>query len=301
MDINDSGAAQTSLSISGTFAAPAQTGRGTLALTTSSGATNFVFYMVDGTRLKLLQGDSSGIAAGELVKQTGSSFTNASFNGAFATALIGADSHGPVSLGGIVTLNGLGAVKATIDTNNNGNTSIGQSVSGTYTVADTATGRTTFSWTASDGTHQFVFYPAANSDLNLLEIDAASAAGPALSQRVSGFSNASFTGKFATRSNGTDFTGNAGSAAFSGQFAPNGGSAVPGVLDINDNGTLAAATASTGAYSFDSTGRATITLATGSSTLPSALLGVYAADANRALYIDIDSNRVISGALQKQF
>jgi hypothetical protein len=174
-------------------------------------------------------------------------------------------------------------------------------VTGSYTVADATTGRTTFSWTASDGTHQFVLYPAANNDLNVLELDTNSAAGPALSQRISGFSNGSISGKFATRSNGTDFTGNPGPAALSGQLSPNGGSALSGVLDINDNGTLAPATAASGAYAFDATGRATLNLTSGSSTLSSAAMTMYAADTNRTVYIELDSNRVITGVMQKQF
>jgi hypothetical protein len=301
LDVNDSGATQPSLAASGTFTGPTQAGRGSLTLTTSSGTKTFVYYLVDGTRLKLLENDTNGISTGEAVKQTGSSFANATFNLTLVTALFGSDSHGPVSLGGVVTLNGLGAVKATIDTNNNGNVATGQSVNGSYTVTDSTTGRTTVTWTASDGTHQFVFYPAQNNDLNLIEMDTASAAGPALSQRLSGFSNASISGKFATRSSGTDFAGNAGAAAFSGQLIPNGGSAIAGVLDINNNGTLAAATATSGSYSFDPTGRATATLSTGSSSFATALLGMYAADTNRAVYIELDSNRVITGVMQKQY
>ena len=67
---------------------------------------------------------------------------------------------------------------------------------------------------------------------------------------------------------------------------PNGGSAVTGVLEINGNGTLTPSTPITGSYSIDGLGRGTINVTTPSSVLGSALLTVYAADNNRAVYIE---------------
>jgi hypothetical protein len=300
-DVNDTGTAQTSLALSGSFSAPSSQGRGTMTLTSSAGTQTFVYYLADGTRLKLMETDASAKGTAELLKQSAGPFTAAGLRGSFVTALRGADGHGPVSTGGIVTLDGSTSVKAVVDTNNNGNNVIGQSVSGSYAVTDATTGRTTLSWTATDGTHQFVLYPSANGDMNLLEVDSVSASGPALPQLFVGFSNAGFSGNFATEASGIDFSGSAGPVAFSGQWIFNGGSAISGVLDINNNGTLAAGSAAKGSYGFDSTGRATLNVTSGAPGFATAQLGLYAADGNRALYIDTDSNRVLTGVLRKQY
>lgn len=302
LDRNDTGTAQTSLALSGTFTAPSSSqGRGTLSLTSSAGTQTYVYYIADGTRLKLLETDASANGIAELLKQNAGPFTLTSIRGSYVTAILGANSQGPVSTGGIFTLDGSAGVKATLDTNNNGNTTSAQNVTGTYAVTDATTGRTTLSWTASDGPHQFVMYPSGSGDMSLLETDSASASGPALPQLFQGFSNGSFSGNFAALANGTNFSGTAGPVAFVGQLIFNGGSAITGVLDINDNGSLAAGSSTKGSYSFDSTGRATLNVTSGSAGFAAAQLQLYAADSNRAVYINADSNRVLSGIIRKQF
>jgi hypothetical protein len=297
MDVNDTGTAQTAVAVSGSYTSPSSQGRGALTL----GSQSFIYYIVDASRLKLLRNDATASGIGDLVKQPAGPFSAASFKGVFATALAGANTSGPASTGGIFTLDGSSAVTATLDINNKGNVANSQTVTGTYSTADPTTGRTTLSWTASDGTHQFVFYPSANNDLSMIEIDSISAGGPALSQLLAGFSNASFTGNFATQASGEDFAGSFGPLAFSGQLIPNGGSAITGLLDVNDNGTLATSAALKGSYSFDATGRAVVNATTGSPTLSSAIFNMYAADRNRLVFIEGDSNRVITGVLQKQY
>ncbi len=302
LDLNDTGTAKTALAVTGAFTAPsAQTGRGTLTITTSAGAQSFIYYMVDGTRLKMVESDAIGKGVAEAVKQATGPFTAASVKGTYATAVTGLNgSSAPTSTGGIVTLDGTGGVKATIDANNNGNNALAQSVTGTYTVTDGTTGRTTFSWTATDGVHQYVLYPAANQDANVLVIDASSASGVALFQKFV-VSNSSYTGNFVAQVAGTDFTGTPGPQAASGLLVFNGGSALSGVLDVNDNGTLTTSGTVKGSYAFDTTGRATVNITSGPTGLSSAQWAVYAADDTRAVYINIDSNRVLYGDIRKQF
>jgi hypothetical protein len=300
MDVNDTGSAQTALSITGAFTAPATSGRGTLTLTTSAGTNTFTYYQVDASHLKIVETDANGKGAGELVKQAGSTFTNTSFAGTYVMALGGTNGANPVSTGGILVLDGQGGVKATIDTNNNGNVSASESLTGVYSVTDSASGRTTFTWTALDGPHQFVFYPAATNALNVLQLDTTSASGPGLSQRLSGFSNAAFTGNFAAQLNGIDFSGSAGPISAIGLLIPNGGSAVSGVLDVNDNGSVTAASIN-GSYLFDTTARATMTLNSSSSQFRTAQIILYGADTNSGVFIELDSNRVITGTMQKQY
>lgn len=301
MDLNDTGTAQTSLALTGSFTPPSTEGRGTLTLTSSAGTQTFVYYMTDGTRLKLVESDSIAKGIAEAVTQATGPFSASSLKGAYATAISGLNSSSaPVSLGGILNLDGVAVVKATIDTNYNGNGTPGQSVTGTYAVTDATTGRTTFTWTANDGAHQYVFYPSSNKDLNVLEIDSMSASGPALQQSFV-VSNSSYTGSFVVSGTGTDFTGTPGPQALSGLIIFNGGSAIAGVLDMNDNGTLTTSGAIKGSYSFDATGRATVNVTSGPTGFGSAQLNMYAADDKRAVYINTDSNRVATGLVLKQF
>ncbi len=303
MDLNDTGTAQTALAVTGSFTAPSNIGRGMLTLTSGAGTQTFVYYMADGTRLKLVETDALAKATAEAVTQATGPFTSASVKGSFATAIVGLNSSfNPTSTGGIMTLDGTATVKANVDTNNNGNTLnlLGQSVTGTYAVTDTTSGRTTFSWTASDGVHQYVLYPAAGQDLNILEIGSSSVSGPALYQKFV-VSNPSYTSNYVTQGSGVDFTGTPGSQAFSGLVVFNGGSAISGMLDVNDNGALTANGAVRGSYSFDATGRAALNVTSGPTGLSTAQMAMYAADDTRAVYINIDSNRVLTGTILKQY
>ena len=301
MDLNDTGTAQTALNVTGSFTAPSNVGRGTLTLNSGAGTQTFIYYMADGTRLKLVETDALAKATAEAVTQATGPFSASTIRGTFATAITGLNgSSNPTSTGGIVNLDGAATVKATIDTNNNGNNTLAQSVTGTYAVTDTTTGRTTFSWTATDGVHQYVLYPAAGQDLNILEVDSSSVSGSALFQKFV-VSNSSYAGNYVTQGSGLDFTGTPGPQAFSGLVAFNGGSAFSGTMDVNDNGALTASGAFRGSYSFDATGRATLNVTTGPTGLSTAQWAMYAADDTRAVYINIDSNRVLMGAILKQY
>ncbi len=300
LDVNDTGTVNSSIAATGTFTGPSAQGRGALNLATSIGAQTFVYYMVDASHLKLLQTGASSIGVADLTKQDAGPYTATSLAGAYVTVVGGAGVNGPASTGGIITLNAAGTLTATLDMNNNGNVSTGQALTGTFTVTDSVTGRTAVTLNESDGAHQFVLYPTALGALSLLELDAVSAGGPALPQPIAGFANSSFLGTFATQASGTDFTGTSGPEAFTGLFMPNGGSAITGVMEINDNGTLAPGTTVSGSYAFDGTGRATVNLTGSSAGLSTAHLTFYAADGNRALLMGVDSSRVLTGILQKQ-
>ncbi len=300
LDVNDTGSALTNLPLTGSFVAPDSHGRGTLTLTSTAGSPTYVYYIVDGTRLKLMETDATATGIAEMVQQATGPFTTASVKAAYVTALIGANTSGPASTGGIFSLDGVGGVKAAIDMNVNGNTALAQSLTGTYSVTDPTTGRTTISWSASDGAHQYVLYPSQTGSAVMLEVDSASASGPALTQSTT-VNNGSFSGNFAAKASGIDFAGTPGTVAFSGQTVFNGGSALTGTLDINDAGATSAGTAARGSYLFDSTGRATLNITSGAPGFASALMQMYAVDGTRALFINSDSNRVLTGEVRKQY
>ena len=180
LDLNDTGTVQTSVSLTGTYTAPSAQGRGTLSLSGSFGTQAFVYYIADGTHVRLLETDSTNSSVVELRRQTTGPFVTGSFHGVFATAISGADNHGPVSTGGLISLNGLGAVTGAVDINNNGNLQGSQAITGTYSVTDATTGRTTMTWNETDGAHQLVFYPSQNGELTVLQLDASSAIGTTL-------------------------------------------------------------------------------------------------------------------------
>ena len=300
MDLNDTGTPSTSLALTGTYTAPSNRGRGTLTLSSSFGSQSFVYYIANSTRVRLLETDGSNSSVVELRRQAAGPFTNGSFHGKYVTAVSGASNTGPVATGGLLTVDGVGAFTATIDINNNGNLQSAQAVTGTYSVTDGATGRTAMTWNESDGAHQFVSYPSQNGELILLQLDAVSAVGPALPQPTSGNFSRTFTGNFAAFASGVSFTGNAGPEAFVGQLKPNGGSSISGVLEVNGNGTLTPSSSFNGSYTIDSAGRGTVNATSSSSVLSTASFVFYVADDNRALFIEFDSDRVMTGALQEQ-
>lgn len=300
LDVNNAGSAQQALTVTGSFTAPdSTTGRGTMTLTTSFGSQALAFYVVDATRLKLIESDATATASGDAFVQPAGPFSATSFRGPFVFVVSGATSGGPASAGGIFSLDGTSAVTATIDVNNNGNLTNSQSATGTYTVTDATFGRTTLSY---NGAQQFVFYPSVNGSLNLLEVDSVSTSGTALSQRVQQYSNSVLSGRYAMQGSGVSFTGTPGPIALAGQLLPNGGGGLAGSLDVNDAGTVANSAAVSGGYNFAANGRTTsATVNTSSAALSNATLTFYAADANRVLFMESDSNRVLTGIIQKQF
>lgn len=302
LDINDSGSAQTSLALTGTYSAPSTEGRGTVALSTSAGVQSFIYYIVDAAHLKLLESDGNSQGAAELYRQADGPFSAGSFQGTFVAALGGRNSSGPVSTGGIFTFNGTGSVSGRVDTNNNGNLLNNLTFTGTYAVTDASFGRATMTWNRSDSTtSQFVVYPSSSGEVNILEIDGTAASAIALNQPFSGSFNPTFVGNFAVQASGTDFINNPGPEAFLGRLIPNGGSSITGTLAINASGTLAAGASFQGSYGFDTTGRAVVNGTSTSSTLGTSTFIVYAADSGKAVFIESDSNRVITGTMRRQY
>jgi hypothetical protein len=93
-----------------------------------------------------------------------------------------------------------------------------------------------------------------------------------------------------------------GEQNMSGQLVPNGGSAITGTLDINDNGAPSSGAPVNGSYQQISTaGRGTANLSSSAAALKSAGFFLYLVDANTALLLESDSNRVLTGTAQKQY
>lgn len=302
-DINEPGGTHTALAVTGSYTAPAATtGAGTLTLNTSFGAQTFVYYMVDGTAMELLEQSGTRASAGEAVKQVTGPFDATKVKGSFATALYGAGSSAAAGFGAQLVFDGSANVTGTLDSNVGGNVSNGTAVDGptsTYAVTDPTYGRTTIS--INNGAYTFVAYPAANQDLYIAEMDTTIAAGPAYTQQAFVVNGASLAGTFATQLTGTSFAGGTAPLAGSGQLTFNGGSAVSGALDLNLNGTLAPNSQITGSYLVGTTGRVSVTLSSPSSLFSAAQMVLYPINKNHFLLFETDSNRVLTANSELQF
>ena len=312
LDVNNAGSPLTALALSppGSYTAPSAAGRGTLTLSSTFLTQHFFYYIVDATHVKLVETDALGQLVGDVYKQPAGLFTNASIRNGFAFAFLGSSGGNPFGEGGVITLSGAGTVTAgTMDSNANGTPHNGQAVSGTYNVADAATGRTTVSLTVGTSTLLYVFYPQINGALSVVEVDTSNVvAGRALAQTSGFFGNGSFQGDYALNFSGTDFSP-LGEMDIVGHAVPNGGGSIgangDSKVDVSANGTLASAALLSGSYSCDvqcsSSGRGSATLQTNSATFSSGGFNFYVADTGDLLFLETDSNRVLVGIAQRQF
>ena len=280
-------------------------GRGTASIA----GHNFAFYMVDGTRLKLLGTDFPDAFSGEAFAQQNISFTAASLNSGFAFLLGGSSSTGPIATAGRFTANGAGGLSGIfLDENNNGTLTLlpsqGGTVSGTYTVDTNGLGGGTATWTDTKaGTFTFIFYLISPTEAVFQETDSKiTSDGTFLAQTAGPISAAGLAGNFAfiwsgVSSDEEDFVGQLKLTSASGNNAS-------GVMDFNEFGA--------GKQFFNiqfsgplnitapGTGPNTLTLTT---TFPSPTtfnFTAYAVDSNTVFLVGVDTNRVIAGSIARQ-
>jgi hypothetical protein len=143
-------------------------------------------------------------------------------------------------------------------------------------------------------------YPESGSVNTVLEIDGVQTTIGRAYLQASNVSMSLFQGSYVTNLVGTDFINSPGEEDATGIFTPNGGSALTGTLDVNDNGAIARnATVQASYLGSTAVGRAFGPLTTSSSTLSSAQFVYYVVDANRALLLENDSSRVLVGVMEK--
>ncbi len=275
---------------------------------------NFAFYIVDGTRLKLLGTDFPAAFSGEAFAQQNMSFTGASLNSGFAF-LIGGSAGGPIATAGRFTANGAGNLSEIfLDENNDGTVTLlpsqGGTVTGTYTVDANGLGGGTATWTdSSAGTFSFIFYLISPTQAVFQETDSGiTSDGTFLAQTAGPISPASLAGDFAfvwtgVSSDEEDFVGQMKLTSASGTNAS-------GIMDFNEFRT--------GTQFFDIQFKGPLTITapgTGPNTLsvttnfPSPRtfdFTAYAVDSNAVFLIgteagtDTNRVRVIAGSLSRQ-
>ena len=291
-DVSDNGSILTAQPITAGSIQVASNGRGTAAITTSSGPLNFAFYVVDANHIKLVETDNLPALSGEAFRQN-SPISNASFTGPFAFTTSGNDVvHGPSALGAVLTSDGAGNITAgSADFNRGGSVTTKIAVTGTYALDASGRGTATLT-SASAGTFHFVIYPTLN-EVEMLNVDSGLVmTGAAFAQTVP-FTNAVLHGTYAlSETQSTNFglvTANAAESF-------DGIGRLTGLTDINDLGSLSTATSMTGTYVLDSTGHGTITLQSG---IGQQDLAVYALGGTRVLFIGIDSGSLTVGDIEE--
>lgn len=303
LDISNGGTVSTNLTVSGSYTAPsASTGRGTMTVT-SNGTQNLAYYLVNGSRAVAVDLDVANIVRGELVQQSGSPFSLASFAGNYAMVTSGWNTQGKVGLGTIFTGDGAGAItNGTTDVNSNGNVTTQAATTGTYAVTDATTGRTEASVTIGGQARKFVLYPQATGIADALEIDGVqTTSGRVYTRAASADAGSSFQGTYSSLLAGVDFV-SPGEMGVTGTLTPNGGSAITGSLDINDAGTIVRGATLQGSYvSSTPAGRKAGSWTTSSGSLAQGQFVYYVVDTRHALVLELDSNRVISGVMEKPY
>ncbi|MBZ5630566.1 MAG: Ig-like domain-containing protein [Acidobacteriia bacterium] len=301
LDVNNNSSATTNLSASGAYSSPSTLGRGTFTLISALGTQTFAYYQVDDTRLKLVEIDGASALAGDLSKQPPGPFSNASFNGRYALTLAGVKAGGAFGMGGLFTMNLGGITNRLLD-------GVNQTVfdsQGGYSVTDSTSGRTTVNWTVNNGAVlQYVLYPRGDGGFVMLEVDGTAAAeGIGLPQTLSNPSTFSQTGNFAVALTGGEPPSSLANENITGQFVLPGGAAFSGALDIDENGaTIQGGAFQVGVFTVDvSSGRGVATALPSSSVLSNASFILYLLSGDRALILENDTARVLTGVMARQY
>jgi hypothetical protein len=142
-------------------------GRGTMTFTAGGTPYHFIYYVVNSSRLCLIEDESfsGALTVGTATAQSSVPTTNATFNGNFVFLTTGSGTQGPLTRIGRFAANGSGVLTNVVaNTNDNGQTAQvpkGSQSSMTYSI-DTnfpGSGRGTLTFTDSSlGTYSFVFY-----------------------------------------------------------------------------------------------------------------------------------------------
>src|SRR5438477_9948627 len=196
-------------------------GRGTVSFIANGITFNYIFYIVNGARVRVMETGSNALTVGEANAQTSVPSSNASFNGNFAFLLMGSGTSGPITRVGRLTADGnggLGSIAA--DTNDAG--TVAQVPSGslsatTYAIdtANAGTGRGTLTFTDSKlGDFQFVFYLGSSSGGVIQDISKNNVGDGSIElQTGAPFSNSNLAGDYGLNFTGVSSNGSLGVTA----------------------------------------------------------------------------------------
>lgn len=168
-------------------------GRGTVALVLNgAGTLNFAFYVVNASQLLVVNIDptatSHGVVAGQVVKQSSSSYTAAALNG---VSVIELEDGTPGATVGLVTTNGVSAFSLDSEQNEGGTVAPLTFPTGTYTVS--SNGRVTLT---GAGHHPPVLYLTGNNAAFVVGTDSSVIFGLMEAQSGGPFTNSSLSGNY---------------------------------------------------------------------------------------------------------
>jgi len=220
-------------------------GRGSVVLTVNMVPSTFNYYIVNASTLLLMETDTSVLGIGRAEAQTGGPFTSASFNGTYTFGTTGDTNHntfGASSVGSFSSASGTIA-SGIYDSSQDGNITLGQGFTGSYSGPDANTGRAGVTymptspgtavqeiWYLVSPTRAFTlrFYPSAPGTIEDGTID---------QQSGSPFTNGSLKGQYAFMMQGSS---NISASGFQnlltrvGTFIPDGN----GNLNMNETTNL---------------------------------------------------------------
>jgi hypothetical protein len=296
-------------------------GRGTITL---NGRT-YAFYIVDNTRIRMLEEDAQGGSQGDAVlQQTGAIATqNSTFQGSFvflSKGFLTTGNFGPLGRAGRFTADGSGAIsKITFDQNIDGkNAHVSQtsSVSSATYAIDTnnaGSGRGTFTFHSSSvGTLTFVFYLSAPGKAVIQDVSTTSGGdGLLLAQAAGPFTTSTLAGNFILNWTGVQLVSpSAFQEDFIGQAAQNSAASsnFSGVVDyvelglnsVNNGVTLGTGVSGTLTITADGTQNNTYKIAIGSSSPFTVNFLAYFADNQTVLMLCSDSTRTTGGIAVQQ-
>ncbi len=179
-------------------------GRGTVSFTANGINFQYAFYIVNGTRARMIEINSNALTLGDAFAQSSVPTTNTNFNGNFAFLLSGSGSGGAITRIGRFTADGNGGLGSIFaDTNDTGTVAKvpNGSLSATSYAIDTnfpGTGRGTVTFTDSKlGTYQFVMYLSSSSGGVIQDVSQNNVADGSLALQVGApFSNSSLAGDY---------------------------------------------------------------------------------------------------------
>lgn len=222
----------------------------------------------------------------------------ATLNGQYAFSFSGQNSLGLLTAAGSFQADGKGNIANGIeDINGGGGVFTSVSFTGTYTVGPDGRGSLSLALASGLGTQTFDLVLTSNAHARLIRFDTfATGTGNMDLQGASAFSNAALKGNFIVGLDGIDSTGLPLSAI--GLLPLDGAGNVPsGLLDTNDDGTVATGDAVSGTYSVASNGRGIMTFSDSANTFDFAF---YVVSAQKICLVSLDTAPAWSGSASAQ-
>jgi hypothetical protein len=323
-DFDEAGSISSEVSIGGTYgddslnATLSTFGRGIAQITDGGANPQFVFYIVDSTRVRFLGTSATGILSGDAVAQKNVPTNLSAFNSGFVFALGGADLvRGPVSRLGRVTLTGSTVNNVTVDNNDAGSvvkTNTTNSASVTIDPSGTGRGTLTLKDPNQAVPYQFVFYLSSPTSGVIQDVTGTGivADGSLSAQSGGPFSGTNITGAYAFNWSGQSIQGNTTDEEDIIGQGTIASAALSGVADINEfsgGQILGAAASGTFTFAGDGTGgdgsgtsgaRNKLAFKLSASGATNINFVPYIVSPNLVFFASSDSNRVVLGNLTSQ-